>query len=76
MLELDGRVSWVGLPISRIHLRVAPKCKTQWFPATIHNTGWKDDCQVYHGSIEAIPIFDPVDVEEAYSQIESHYHSL
>jgi len=35
-----------------------------------------DYCQVSHGSIQAIPILDPVDVEEAYSHIASLDHSL
>jgi len=45
-------------------------------PATLHNTSWIDDCQVCHGSIEGIPILDPVDVEVAYSHIASRYHSI
>jgi len=35
-----------------------------------------DDCEVCHGSFEAIPILDPVDVEEAYSHIALRYHSV
>jgi hypothetical protein len=35
-----------------------------------------DDCQVCHGSIEAILILDPLDVEEAYSHIASCYYSV
>jgi len=35
-----------------------------------------DDCQLCHGSIEAISILDPLDVEEAYSYIASRYHRI
>ena len=35
-----------------------------------------DDRQLFPGSIEAIPILDPVDVEGAYSHIASSYHSV
>jgi hypothetical protein len=35
-----------------------------------------DDCQVCHGSVEAISILNPLDVEEAYSHIASRYHSV
>jgi hypothetical protein len=35
-----------------------------------------DNCQVCHGSIEAISILDPLDVEEAYCHIASCYHSI
>jgi len=34
------------------------------------------DNQVYHASIEAMSIFDPLDVEEAYSQIAACYHHV
>ena len=35
-----------------------------------------DHCQLHHGSVEAIPILDPVEVEEAQAHISSRYHSL
>jgi len=35
-----------------------------------------DDCQVCHGSIEAISILDPLDVKEAYSHIASCYYAV
>jgi hypothetical protein len=35
-----------------------------------------DDCEVCHGSIEAIPILDPVNVQESSSHIASRYHSI
>jgi len=35
-----------------------------------------DHCKVCDGSVEAISILDPVDVEEAYSHIASHHHSI
>jgi len=52
------------------------KAQIQQLPATLHNLGWMDHCEVCHGSVEAIPILDPVDVEEAYSYIASCYHSV
>jgi hypothetical protein len=33
-----------------------------------------EDCQVCHGSIQVISIFDPLDVEATYSHIASHFH--
>jgi len=42
MMKLNAGVAWVGLPITRIHLRVAQDSKIQWIPATLHNTGWMD----------------------------------
>jgi len=35
-----------------------------------------DDCQVCHGIFETILILDPLDVEEAYSNIASRYQSV
>jgi len=35
-----------------------------------------DHCEVCHGSIEAISLLDPVDVEEEYSHIASRYHGV
>jgi len=35
-----------------------------------------DHCEVCHASIKAISILDPVDVEEEYSHIASHFHSV
>jgi hypothetical protein len=35
-----------------------------------------DDSDVCHGRIVAISILDPLDVQEAYSHIASHYHSV
>ena len=76
MLEAYTGVVQVRLPITGIHRRVASKPIIHGILAKIHNSGWMDDCQVCHGSIEAISIFDPLDVEEAYSQIALHYHSV
>jgi len=75
-LELNTGGTWAGLPIKGIHTWVASKSIIHWKPAIVHNTRWMDDCEACHGSIEAIPILDPVDVEEAYSHIASHYHSV
>jgi len=47
----------------------------QWLPATLHNSRWMYHCEVYHGSIEAISILDPVGVVQAYSHIALRYHS-
>jgi len=76
MLELDTGVAWASLIITRIQPWVAPTSKIQWLLATLHNTGWMDHGQVRHWSFEAIPILDPVDVEEDYSHIASCYHSV
>jgi len=76
MVELNIGVSRVHLLVTGIHARVASKFKIQRLPATLHNTGWMDDCQVCYGSIEPILILDPVDVEEAYSHIASRHHSV
>jgi len=76
MLELYTGVAQVCLPFTGIHTRVALKPIIQWILAAIHNSGWMDDCQVRHGSIEAISILDPLDVEQAYSHIASHYYSI
>jgi hypothetical protein len=35
-----------------------------------------DNCQVCHGSGEAVSIFDPLDVEEPYTHIASRDHSV
>jgi len=35
-----------------------------------------DHCEVSHGSIDAIPVLDAVDVEEAYKHIALRYHSV
>jgi len=75
-LELNTGVVWAILPITRIHPQVAPKSNIQRLPTTLHVTGWMDHCSVHHGSFDAIPILDPVDVEEAYSHIPSRYRSL
>jgi len=61
-LELNSGVARLRIPITRHHLWVAPKSTIQWLPTTLHMAGWKDHCQVRHGSFEAIPILHPVDV--------------
>jgi len=76
MLELETGVSQAGLPITRIHTRVAAKSKLHWIPATLHYSEQMEHWKVCHGSVEAIPILDPVDVEEAYSHLASQYHSI
>jgi len=76
MWELNTAVAQVGIPITAIHTRVSPKSTILWLPAPFHNSRWVDSCEVCHGSIEAILILDPVDVEEAYSYISSCDHSV
>jgi len=76
MLGLYTGVARARLPCMWIHTRVASKSKIQSIPAAIHNSGWMDDCQVCDGSIVAISILDPLDVEEAYSHIASRYHTI
>jgi len=66
-----ARLSFTG-----IHTRVASNPKIQRILAVIHNSGWMDDSQVCHGSIEAISVLDPMDVEEANSHIATRYHSI
>jgi len=63
-LELYTGVSRVRLLFTGIHTWVASKPKIQWIPPAIHNSGWMDYCEVCNGSIEAISILDPLDVEE------------
>jgi len=75
-LELTTRVARAGLPITGIHTRVAPKSKIHLLPATFYNSRWLDNCEICDGSIEDISIVDPMDVEEAYCHIPSHYHSV
>jgi len=70
-LELNPDVARARLPITWNHTRVSQQPKLQRLPATLHNTRWMEHCEVCHGSVAAIPILDPVDVEEAYSHIAS-----
>jgi len=76
MFKLNTGVARAHLLITGIHTQVAPKSKIHWSSATFHNSWWIDDCDVCHGSIEAILILDPVDVKEAYGHIASQYHSV
>jgi len=62
-LELYSGVARAHLLITGINMPVAWKPKIFWIPATIHNSGWMDDCEVCHGNIEAISKLDPLDVE-------------
>jgi len=75
-LELCTGVTQSLLPPTGIHLRVASNPEIRSLSAIIHNSGWMDDCQVCHGSVEAISILDTLDVEEAYSHIPSPHHSV
>jgi len=75
-LELSIGVARAHIPFTGIHPWVASKPKMQWIPAIIHNSGCMDDCQVCHGSIEAISILDSFDVEEEYSYIASRHHCV
>jgi len=64
-VELYDGVTRARLPLTGIHPRVAEEPKIHSILATIHNSGWMDDCQVCHGSIKAILELDRLDVEEA-----------
>jgi len=75
-LEFETGVALSSLPIMSSHPRVAPEFKIQRIPATLHTTAWMDHCQVHHGSFDAIPILDHVEVEEEYGHIASCYHTL
>ena len=68
-LQHYSGVARMYLPVTGIYTPVASKSKIRRIPATIHISGWMDDCQECHGSIEAISILDPLDVNEAYSHI-------
>ena len=74
--ELYSGVGQERLLLTGSHTWVASKPKIQRIPAAIHNSGWMDDFEVCHVSIDAILILDTLDVEEAYSHIASHYHSV
>jgi len=76
MLEHDSGVTQPGILITGIQARVASKSKIQCMLATLRNSGRMDHCEVCNGCVEAIPILDPVDVEEAYSHIASLDHSI
>jgi len=75
-LQFDSGVAQARLPITWIHTRVAQKPKIQWLLATLHNTGWVDNCQVCHRGFMAIPVLDPVHVETAYRYSALHPHCL
>jgi len=73
-MELNTGVAQARLLITGIHTLVAPQSNIHWLLFTFHNTRWMDHCEVWHGSIEAILILDPLDVGEAYHRIASCYH--
>jgi len=77
-LRQGGTHRWSnsGVPTDYGNAHVSgSKIQIYRLPATLHITRWMDDCHLCLGSIEAIPILDPVDVEEAHSHIASRYHS-
>jgi len=76
MLELDTRVAWASLRITRIHPHVAEASITQWILATPHNTGQMDHHRVRHWGLMAFPILHPVDVEMAYGYSASCFHCV
>jgi len=61
--ELNTGVGWARLPITGIGSRVAPWSTIHCLPSTLHISRWMDHCEICHGSIEAISILDPVNVE-------------
>ena len=75
-LELITRVARSHIPITGIHTRVSPKSNIHWWMVTFHNSRCMDHCEICHGSIEAISIFDTLDVKEANSHIASRYHRV
>jgi hypothetical protein len=75
-LELYSGVARAHLLFTGIHPQVASESKIRWISAIIHNSGWMDDCHICHGSIDVISILDPLDLEEAYSNIASCYRSV
>jgi hypothetical protein len=72
-LELYTGVARARLALTGIHPRLPSYSTIHWIPAIIHNSGWMDDCQVCHGSVEAISILDPLDVGRG---IQSHCIAL
>jgi len=75
-VEFNIGVPWVSLPNTIICPGLAEESKLQRLPATLHHTRWMDTPRVHHGSFEAIPILDHVDVEKAYSYSASCHHCL
>jgi hypothetical protein len=75
-VKLYSGVVQTPLPLTGFHPRVSSEPKILWISATFHNLGWMDDCQVCHGSIEAISILDPVGIDGAYSHIASGFDSV
>jgi len=76
MLEHDTGVQFASIPNTGLHTQVVPIFRIHWLPATVHNTGWMDHCEIWHEGMEAIPILNPDDVYVAYSHNASRYHSL
>jgi hypothetical protein len=75
-LELDTGVAQGRLPITWNHTRVDQQPKIQWLLATLHKTGWVDDCPVCHGSFTAIPVLAHVEVGMVYCYSASHHYYL
>jgi len=63
-LEVYNRVAGARLLILGIYMGVDWKTKIPWLPATLSNTRGMFHFEECYGSIEAIPILDPVDVED------------
>jgi len=76
MLDLHTAAGEESLTSRQIHTRVASTLKIRSIPATLHNSGRMDNCQLCHGGIEAISILDQLDVKEAYTYVASRYHSV
>jgi len=75
-LELYTVVARARLPLMGIHSHVASKPKIRWIPAIISNSGWMDDCQECHGSVEPISMLDALDGDLSYSHIAWCYHHV
>jgi len=73
-VAFDTEVAWMSLPIRKIHLQVVQASPIQWLPVSLHNPGWRDDCQVHNWSFKAIPILNSVNVEKAFSDSISDNH--
>jgi hypothetical protein len=69
-------VTWVGLLITRIHMRVALESKTQWLLATLHNKGSMDYCLVHRWSVMPILVLDTVNVDMEYDYSTSCYYCI
>jgi len=73
-LEFDTGVAWASLQITTIDRQVAHTSRMQRSLATLHNTGYMDHRQGWHGKFSTNLELGLVDVKEAYRYSPSQYH--